>query len=195
MIGSSSKGVIALDDIAFQKELHSVKIDDFERDDHRNAMGREQFTLVGGAAAVNGKHTKGSPNGIYRISYGGNIGKINAYASDLKSYAGWSTSLGGIDCSKCDTLSFRVRGAEGGENFSTYLDDGNFRWALDIAKYVKLTTSWQQVSIPLREFADYGVDLTHLTEFQVVFEGEKMSGTIYLDDIRFGASPEHTSKN
>jgi hypothetical protein len=55
-----------------------------------------------------------------------------------------------------------------------------------VAKYAAVTTSWQQVTIPLHQFADYGVDLTHLAELQVVFEGVKMSGTIYLDDIRFG---------
>ena len=180
------KGVLFVDNVEFQKEIKSFIVDNFERLDRRNSVGREQYTFVSGAAAINGRHAKGSPNGIYRLSYGGNIGAINAYASDLKSYAGWTTKLGGIDCSQCGTLSFRIRGAKGGENSSLYLADGNFRWGVDVAKYTKVTTSWQRVIIPLREFADYGADLTHLAELQFVFEGEKMSGTIYLDDICFG---------
>jgi carbohydrate binding protein with CBM30 domain/carbohydrate binding protein with CBM11 domain len=180
------KGVVFVDNIEFQNEIKSFIVDNFERLDRRNSVGREQYTFVSGAAAINGQHAKGSPNGIYRLSYGGNIGTINAYASDLKSYAGWTTKLGGIDCSQCGTLSFRIRGAKGGENSSLYLVDGNFRWGVDVAKYAKVTTSWQRVIIPLREFADYGTDLTHLAELQFVFEGEKMSGTIYLDDICFG---------
>ncbi|MBW2661547.1 MAG: hypothetical protein JRD93_06080 [Deltaproteobacteria bacterium] len=180
------KGVLFVDNVEFQKEIKSFTVDNFERLDRRNSVGREQYTFVSGAAAINGQHAKGSPNGIYRLSYGGNIGTINAYASDLKSYAGWTTKLCGIDCSQCGTLSFRIRGAKGGENSSLYLADGNFRWGVDVAKYAKVTTSWQRVIIPLREFADYGADLTHLAELQFVFEGEKMSGTIYLDDICFG---------
>lgn len=184
--GLHGKGVVFVDNIEFQKEIKSFMVDNFERLDKRNSVGREQYTFVNGAAAINGQHAKGSPNGIYRLSYGGNIGVINAYASDLKSYAGWTTKLGGIDCSQCGTLSFDIRGAKGGENASLYLADGNFRWGADVAKYAKVTTSWQRVIIPLREFADYGTDLTHLAELQFVFEGEKMSGTIYLDDICFG---------
>ena len=77
----------------------------------------------------------------------------------------------------------RVRGAEGGENFTIYLDDGNFRWGVDLAQHAKLTTDWQTISIPLSEFSEYGLDLTHLSALQVIFEGHPMSGTVYLDDI------------
>jgi hypothetical protein len=42
------------------------------------------------------------------------------------------------------------------------------------------------VSIPLADFEEYGVDLSHLEELQIVFEWERMSGTLYVDDIRFG---------
>ncbi len=180
------KGTLFIDHIEFHKEIKSFLVDDFERSDKRNAMGRTHWTQVSGNAAINSQHAKGSPNGIYRISYGGNIGNVNAYASDQKSFAGWTTDLGGIDCSQCGTFSFRIRGAEGGENATLYLDDGNFRWGVELAKITLVTTSWENVTIPLNEFAEYGIDLTHLSELQLVFEGVKMSGTIYLDDIRFG---------
>jgi len=180
------KGTIFVDEIEIHKEMKSFVVDNFERNDKRNFIGREQTTFASGATAINGQYTKGSPNGIYRISYGGNIGALNAYASDSKSFAGWETELGGIDCSQCGALSFRIRGAEGGENATIYLDDGNFRWGVELAKYAHVTASWESITIPLNEFGEYGVDLTHLSELQFVFEGAKMSGTIYLDDIQFG---------
>ena len=181
-----SKGVVFIDNVEFHKGTRTYLVDNFERSDKKNSLGRKHYTFVNGAAAINGQHAKGSPNGIYRISYGGNIGAIKAYASDLKSFAGWATELGGMNCSQCGTLSFRIKGAEGGENPSIYLDDGNFRWGLEIANYASVTNSWQEVSIPISEFSEYGVDLTHLAKLQFVLEGVKMSGTIYLDDIRFG---------
>ncbi|MFC1788582.1 RHS repeat-associated core domain-containing protein [Thermodesulfobacteriota bacterium] len=184
----SPKGIVYIDDVAFHKMLTALKIDDFENSDHINKIGKGHNTFVSGNAAINGKHTKGSPNGIYRISYGGNIGKINAYASDLKSFAGWRTDLGGVDCSQCQNLTMRIRGAEGDENFTIYLGDGNFRWGVDIAQFTKMTNDWQIITIPLTEFSDYGVDLTHLDELQIVFEGHQMSGTIYLDDLILGSS-------
>jgi RHS repeat-associated protein len=181
-----SKGVVFIDNVEFHKGTRTYLVDNFERIDKKNSLGRKHYTFVNGAAAINGQHAQGSPNGIYRISYGGNIGAIKAYASDLKSFAGWATELGGMNCSQCGTLSFRIKGAEGGENPSIYLDDGNFRWGLEIANYASVTNSWQEVSIPISEFSEYGVDLTHLAKLQFVLEGVKMSGTIYLDDIRFG---------
>jgi len=183
-------GTIFVDDLAFQKGMKALLVDTFERGDGKNALGRNHRTLVGGAAAVNGTFARVDGNGIYRLSYGGNIGTIPVYASEVKSFAGWSSDLGGINCSACGTLSFRIRGAEGGENFSVYLDDGNFRWGVEVAKHAKVTASWQTVTIPLSEFSDYGVDLTHLAELQVIFEGVKMTGTIYLDDIQFGRKPD-----
>ncbi len=183
----SKKGGVYLDDITFQKMLTALKIDDFENIDFKNTTGNKHYTLVSGNAAVNGKYAKGSLNGIYRISYGGDIGKINAYASDLKSFAGWQTDLGGVNCSSCQYLTMRVRGSEGEENFTVYLDDGNFRWGANISQHAKITTDWQTISIPLSEFSEYGVDLTHLSALQVIFEGYEMSGTVYLDDIALQA--------
>ena len=57
---------------------------------------------------------------------------------------------------------------------------------LNIEDYAQVTTEWQDVVIPLKDFADNGVGLTHLSELLVFFEANEMSGSIYLDDIRFG---------
>jgi hypothetical protein len=120
-----------------------------------------------------------------RVSFGGSIGEGQDGGPGL-GYAVWHTGLRGLDCSVCDTLSFRIRGEQGGERPNVYLDDGNHRWGVDIEQYTAVTTSWQTVTIPLADIAEYGVDLTHLEQIQFAFEWEKMSGTIFLDDIRFG---------
>ena len=183
---TQSKGTILLDDIQFHKHVQVYHVDSFEQWHGKNLLGGEHRTFASGAAAVNGTYTRGSPNGLYRLSYGGNIGKINAYASDLLTYAGWATDLGGIDCSRCSQMSFRIRGGQGGEKPNIYLDDGNFRWSVNLEDYMTVSTEWQSVTIPLEAFAKHGVDLTHLEELQVVFEWEQMSGTLYLDDVWFG---------
>ncbi len=184
-----SMGTILLDDIQFHRYVQAFHIDSFEQWHGKNLLGGQHRTFTKGAATVNGTYTRGSPNGLYRLSYGGNIGKINAYASDLLTYAGWATHLGGIDCSRCSHVTFRIRGGQGGEKPNIYLDDGNFRWSVDLEDYQEVTTEWRWVTIPLKDFASYGVDLTHLEEFQVVFEWEQMSSTLYLDDVWFGEKP------
>lgn len=179
-------GVVFIDNIAFQKNINAFVLDTFTNAQGRNFLGGAHSTFISGAAAIDGQYVYDGATGLYRISYGGSIGEVKAYASDPFTYAMWATELGGIDCSQCGTLSFLIRGAKGGEKPNIYLDDGNFRWGVAIEKYASVTTAWQRVIIPLQEFADYGVDLTHVAALQLVFEWEKMSGTIYLDDIQFG---------
>ena len=65
------------------------------------------------------------------------------------------------------------------------MDDGTSRAYVDVEDYALLTNEWQTVSVPLSRFSEQGVDLTHLKEFQVVFEWEQMEGTIYVDDVGF----------
>ena len=192
-----ARGSVQIDDLAFERQLTNVAIDDFERADGMNSLGRERWTFASGAAAINGQVVHNSPNGVYRMAYGGNIGAKDAVTGELKSFAGWAASLGGIDCTRCGALKFRLRGAEGGEELTVYLSDGNFRWGVPLTKDAAATADWRQVSIPVQSFAEYGVDLTHVDELQIAFEGretskgERTSGTIYVDDIRFGPSEEH----
>ena len=176
-------GVVSVDNIEFHKNQQLILVDDFESFDSENSLGRDHRTFVHGSAAINGKHTRGSPNGIYRISYGGNIGAVKPYASDPLSFANFTTDLGGSDVSKLSSLTFQIWGAEGGEKPDIYLGDGIYRWPVDIEDYAEVTTQWQKVTIPLGDFA--GVDLTHLERLDFAFQWEKMSGTVYLDEIRF----------
>jgi len=189
--GLVGKGSVFVDNIEFHKGLKALLVDNFEKIQGENTLGRGQRTLLSGLAAVNGKYTKNSPNGVFAISYGGDIGSVDYHADEPFSYAGWATDLGGIDCTQCGELSFRIKGAAGGEAPNIYLSDGSYRWGVDIEKYTRVTTDWKTVTLPLDVFAAYGVDLTRLSELQIMFEWEKMSGTIYIDDVRFGEGP-HT---
>ncbi len=177
----SGEGAVLLDDIQFEKDLKSLVVNNFENDNDSNLLGGKSWTFSNGAAGINGGYEKDSSSKVYRLSYGGEIG-------DLFTYAGWTTQLQGIDVSQCKSVSLLIKGAAGGEEPNIYMDDGNFRWGVYINRYKPTTASWQKVTIPLKDFADYGVDLTHLEELQVVFEWERMSGAIYIDDIRFDCS-------
>lgn len=186
-----AQGTVWVDDLLFEQHLEALAVDDFERADRRNAIGLAHATQAEGGATIENATVRNSPNGVHRITYGGTIGGMaglnNGPAGGVaKGWARWATQLGGVDCTRCGELSFRARGGEGGEDMTIYLDDGNFRWGVQLAKLAQVGTDWQTVTVPLKAFADYGVDLTHLAELQVVFEGHRMSGTVYLDDIRLG---------
>jgi len=187
---TATAGSLMVDKIALDKRIGSLLVDDFNRPDNVNRLGSVQKIFVEGTAAVNGTRIIESQNVIYSLSFGGSIGDPVPGGEGL-SHGGWQTGLAGIDCSDCGGLTLRIRGSRGAEQPNIYLDDGNSRWGVDIENYTRITTSWQEVTIPLRVFVDNGVDLTHLSELLVLFETNGMSGTIYLDDIRFGESTQH----
>lgn len=154
-------------------------IDDFESGSDANALGWDTRLFSARGATIEreyrGDGTGGSDQAL-QLSFGGPIG-------ELFTYAGWATSLGGIDASDADTLTLRIRGTAGGERPNLYLDDGTERYYVDIEDYTALTQEWQAVSVPLERFAEQGVDLSHLKELQIVFEWERMEGALLLDDL------------
>ncbi|HHI94797.1 MAG TPA: hypothetical protein ENK04_15045 [Gammaproteobacteria bacterium] len=186
---TNAQETLFVDNIKLHKELSDFMVQDFETINGVNVIGGKHGVYAYGAAAASGVYTTSSPNRIYGISYGGSIGKTFNYGQGLN-FSGWSMDLKGINCIACDSLSFRIKGAEGGEKPNIYLSDGNFRWLVDIEKYGEVTQDWSNITIPLKAYAKYGVDLTHLATLQFVFEWEKMSGTIYIDDIYFGEATQ-----
>jgi hypothetical protein len=116
------------------------------------------------------------------------------------SYAGWEVWLGaddqsGIDLSSYSSLVFYIRGIAGGEEPNVYLmmpaKGENFqRFYKDVELVTPLTTSWQQVVIPLSHFAssqepNQQVDLRNIQRVQVLFEWypQPTTGRIYIDDL------------
>jgi RHS repeat-associated protein len=176
---------VQVDDLAFGRTLEAALVDDFEHDSATNRLSGGRGTRTDGPGAVGTGYVSDESGRALRVSYGGSIGEALDGVAGL-GYATWYTSLGGIDCTACAVLSFRIRGEAGGETPNVYLADGNFRWGVNVEDYAPVTTSWQSVSIPIADVAGYGVDLTHLAEVEFAFEWEEMSGTVYLDDIRLG---------
>lgn len=104
-------------------------------------------------------------------------------------YAAWQTDLLGLDYSGFSTVSFHVKGALGNEQAHIYLQNSpTQRSYVDINDYLPanhITDDWQSVLIPLTAFTAGGVNLATLQQFQCVFEWDFLTGTIFIDDIRF----------
>jgi hypothetical protein len=99
-----------------------------------------------------------------------------------------------FDASTHSTLSFYVKGAEGGENFMIGMADkewfelGDSVKSNEIGKYLpdgKITTEWQKASIPLSEFALRKDQLASVAVcFETAcFDGGAGRGTLYIDEI------------
>jgi len=119
------------------------------------------------------------------------------------SYSGWEVVLGdidsGIDLTSHNSLTFYIRGAAGGETPNVWLmtpiaGGGYRRYYQNVEDHIvgndRVTTQWQEVVIPLVDFAtgtkpEEKIDLQHINKIQVVFEWyeEPTSGTIYIDDL------------
>jgi len=115
-----------------------------------------------------------------------------------KSSAGWCgyyTLLNQIDgkyfnLKSYDRVSFMVKGASSGENFEIGIADK--KWAIigdslkagPVSKYLPggVTTEWQQVTIPLRDFGK--LDFSRIGSFVINFY-EDGEGVVYIDNLTF----------
>ena len=139
------------------------------------------------------------------IAYGGAGYSLKLdYNVDLaKSYVGYSSQLGSVNLSPYNftTISFWVKGAAGGEFFKIELntngtDANRNHAAVYITNFLDggVTTSWRQVTIPLRNFANIN-DWSSMKNFVITFEnsqsaqnGSPTHGTVYIDNITFGTA-------
>ena len=101
-----------------------------------------------------------------------------------------------FDASRFKTLTFWVKGAKGDENFRVGLADkqwdqlGDSVKSEDIGKYLpagKITTGWQQATVPLEQFY---LDLTELASVVIAFEHDCFpegvgQGTVTIDELAF----------
>jgi hypothetical protein len=80
-------------------------------------------------------------------------------------------------------LFLSARGLLDGESFKIYLED---RWHnRGYAEVSNINLDWQNLEISLGSFVFQGVDVTCLTNLEIVFETANQSGVIYLDNIEF----------
>lgn len=124
------------------------------------------------------------------------------YDKRATGWCGYYTLLNQIDGEYYDlrpyeSVSFMVKGKNGGEKFELGMADKNWLIIGDslkagsIEKYLPggVTTEWQEVIIPL---ADFGLlDFSKMGSFVINFN-EKQEGTIYIDDLKFYLKKERS---
>ncbi len=178
----ASRGTIYLDSLRLESPLAPITVDNFNDLADPNALGggfgiykdENPGTTLERAYITDGTYDN-SP-GSYVISY----------TLPSGGWALWETYLLGLDVSDYAFLSFYIKGANGGEKVNLYLADGSDQAAyVDVEAYAPITMDWTPVRVPLQAFD--GVVLTDLTKIKFVFEWEPMTGTIFLDDLRFVA--------
>jgi len=139
------------------------------------------------------KDDKGSTIFFTPFSYDEKHGNILKFQYDIVK-GGWGGCicfLDGIDVSKYEFLSFKVKGEVGGEKFEVGLKDtSGIERKIQIEKFAKITTQWQKVMIPLEEFK--GVNLSSLENISFGVNETHGKGTVYFDDIE--VESETTSK-
>ena len=109
------------------------------------------------------------------------------YTVGAGGYATWRSNLNNVAVGADALLTAWVKGGNQSVSPRFYLTDGTRRAAISIADYVTLRDDWQLVQVPLSAFTSQGVDATHLTGFEVVFEHKVGSGTFWLDNVRLGS--------
>jgi len=108
-------------------------------------------------------------------------------------WCGWYTLLGGADVSPYNTLSFWVKGAEGGERFDVGLADKNMQdleidavYAGPVMSFLpkgRITREWQQVKVPMAKIGSE-IDLNSMGSIVFWFK-DRARGKIYVDDVKF----------
>lgn len=137
-----------------------------------------------GAGAISfGLSDRDGDETVCRVSYGGSIGK--SYGGRIFSYAGWMQEMAPLDARGYEYLVLNICGEAGGEKPNVYLDDGTTRKCVLAKDMDAVTADGSLIRIPLSEFSRKGVDLSHVSSVQLVFEWEEMSGTVYISDIAF----------
>ena len=179
---NSGIGAVYIENIMLEEEDSALFVDNFNDDISGNALNSSTWTWKGGTGSA-------ITIGCDTIAPYGGYGKSFSFTYNAPS-DGWcavSMGLNHVNVSSKDTLSFYVKGSAGSEKPNIYLRDIVTRGYVDIEDYVTLTLDWQRVNIPLSDFKDNkpSLDLSDLVEMQTIFEGEAVSGTIYLDDIAF----------
>ncbi len=115
---------------------------------------------------------------------GGFVWKISGTGSG----AGAFNTLNAKDSSRFDTLSFWIKGLQGGEQILVGLKDvSNTEVSVPVSDYIgggAIATDFKGVRIPLRVFSDRGVRLTTMDNISFRFTSAQ-GGDILVDDIAF----------
>lgn len=168
---------IELRRIEFTKQITPISITAFDGDQYGiNALGGVTFS-----EHKNGGHVE------VRLNADGYYGKglkVDIILSREESYGLVAMGFGRLNIRKYNALSFFVRGEHGREDAVIYLNDGKQRAAVRLQDYIRVTTMWRKVTIPVSVFQKKGVDLSRLTQLILAWEDKRIFGqTLYFDNF------------
>ncbi|MCB9298295.1 MAG: CIA30 family protein [Lewinellaceae bacterium] len=182
----SGSGAIYIDDIKFETLTYiPLVVDNFNDQQGLNGLGGTIWKFTGGGATLNTAYDPANPYGPYGASY-----KIDANLSNPGDWAVAAWNAPGNDINGASTLSFKIKGAVGGEKPNIYLVSGlganEVKRMVGLENYGTVETSWTAINIPLEDFP--GINLANITQVQFAFEWALGQSTIWVDDLVF-ASP------
>lgn len=177
---SGGTGTIAIDEVGLYLSSPTVRVlDNFDDGDDNNVFGGTNGGFDDTVSTCTRSYS------ITEYYSGSRSAKID-YNVNSGSYSGFKCALNSVDISDTYYLTFMVKGSAGGEKF--YVKLGGSTDELSVSNYASITTSWQQVTIPISDFTNFYSTGTAGAEFGVVFKnslGSPYSGTIYIDEVKF----------
>jgi len=109
--------------------------------------------------------------------------KITFENPNTQSFSSWVIPLHTCDATGSESLSFWVRGENGGEQFEVGIRDSTTEAGHEPKVKQTAPAEWQQVFTSLQEFQEQ--DLSSLENFSLGFSYDLGSGTIYVDGFTF----------
>ena len=150
----------------------------------------DDFFDVGSTNLLGGDSGITQEDGIAIASYENGTLCLTYNITGTGGYAVYYSLLKKLDVTPYHSLSFRVKGATGGEKAKIGLNDGHgHEPKIEISEYLPngITTDWQTINIPLTAFTRVITDWSQMHSFSLAFEEGIGSGqgTVCIDDIRF----------
>ena len=158
------------------------------------------------ATGVFGSLLTGTTNTGYCIKSWSSPGtlKLDYDVRNSKSFSGYYSKMGGGSLAGYKSVSFRVKGAMGGEVFKVEFkvklsssDPDRDHGAVYVTSYLDggvSTAGWKPVTIPFDNFANIS-DWASVSEFVITFEnsqsaaaGGPLQSAVYIDDIVFNTA-------
>ena len=184
-LATAFAATFVIDDFETASNKVNGRSNAYVQEPSRGLQVRTKDQAHSGAASLMLKYDKKGKGGPY--DSGGWCG----YYTQVKSGQQY------FDATPYTKLTFWVKGAQGGESFMVGLADkhwddlGDSVKSEPIGKYLpagKVTTEWQQATVPLSAFF---VDMKELATVAICFEGTcfppngEGKGTVYIDDLAF----------
>jgi len=174
-----------------------VIIDDFEKGQTEGVFYKRETSL----GTYQGTWAKRPSYTIITKTEEPNRGKILGIEFKKEGgWCGWYTLLQGLDASNFNSLTFWVKGEEGGERFDIGLADQRMQdleidavYAGPVKAFIEggeVTKEWKKVRIPLARVGSE-IDIKHMGSIVLWFRYGGV-GKIYMDDIKLENDPEIT---